>query len=529
MAARSSTGRRGVALVLALIAVVIGVTLATSFLAAQSTTIGIARNVENHSKAVRVAESGLEVALAYVRANSDWRTEQPHGTWVTDESFGEGTFTIVGEDGWDTDGDGAVNGDGDLTDDTDDLLTLTVTGRVSGASHVAQAVVTPVLSTSMVGHWKLDEASGTTALDVSGHDNHATLHDMDPASDWVTGVIGGALDFDGSNDYVQVPHSEELNGSIELTYATWLYPRSWSGMCQVLAKSVHGGGSGRAQMGIFSDGGRLAGRAETSGGRMNAYATLPTLNTWSHVAVVFDGVSLRVYVDGVEGGAITFSNRTLVQTTDVLNFSKRVGTPQYYFDGKIDDIRVYGRALSADDVAALAAGGQLNLFPSGVGSSTVLVGTGSGSGNWDLVNEETADDDSTYVASSGGPSFEMDTYTTGDSGISSGSISSVTIHIRVCKGSGGSKVQTVLHTVGTDYLGAQINLNSTTYSNHSTTYSANPATSAAWTWAEIDAMEIGVASRKGARCTQIYAEVQYDGASSANADSTYTVRWQEAP
>jgi len=309
--------QRGIALLLVLFAVAIAATLAQSFLSAQSTTIGIARNIQNHPKARYVAESGLELAIAYIRANDDWRTEQSHGTWVTDEAFGDGTFTIVGEDGQDTDGDGTVDGDGDLSDDAEDALTLTVTGEVNAVSHVVRAVITP--------------ASGTC----------------------------------------------------------------------------------------------------------------PTLR------------------------------------------------------------------------------------PSGVGSSTALVGTGSGSGNWDRVNEETADGNSTYVASSGGSSYETDTYSTQGAGTSSGSISSVTIYITVRKGSGGSKVKTVIRTGGSDYLGSQINLNSTTYTEYSTAYTTNPGTAAAWTWSEIDAMEIGVTSRKAARCTQIYAVVGCGGG--GGGGDAYTVDWQEVP
>ena len=53
-----------------------------------------------------------------------------------------------------------------------------------------------------VGWWKLDDGQGSVALDWSGNKNHGTLTNMTPANDWVTGKFNKALDFDGSNDYV---------------------------------------------------------------------------------------------------------------------------------------------------------------------------------------------------------------------------------------------------------------------------------------------------------------------------------------
>ena len=140
--------RRGAALLLALLAVAIAATLAMSFLSSQSTTIGISRNIQDQSKARHVAESGLELAIAHIRSNDTWRTDHSNGTWVTGESFGPGTFTIVGQDGADADGDEVISvpaeGDGDLTDDNSDLLTLIVTGQVNGTTHVVRAVIEPV-------------------------------------------------------------------------------------------------------------------------------------------------------------------------------------------------------------------------------------------------------------------------------------------------------------------------------------------------------------------------------------------------
>jgi len=119
-------------LVFVLLAVVVAATLAGSYLGGQSTSIGIARNVDNQARARFVAETGLELAVAHVRANSSWRTDHSQGNWVVDDPFAGGTFTVLGEDGADADGDGVIanpaEGDGDLADDASDLLTLTATG-----------------------------------------------------------------------------------------------------------------------------------------------------------------------------------------------------------------------------------------------------------------------------------------------------------------------------------------------------------------------------------------------------------------
>jgi hypothetical protein len=132
-------------MVLAVIALTVATVIAYSFLGAQSTSIGIARNVSNHSEARYIAESGLDLAIAYVTGGADWRTEKPHGTWVADEAFAGGTYTIVGEDGEDLDRDGIISqpseGDGDLTDDASDPLTLTVTGKFNNRTHVARATL----------------------------------------------------------------------------------------------------------------------------------------------------------------------------------------------------------------------------------------------------------------------------------------------------------------------------------------------------------------------------------------------------
>lgn len=148
---RSSHARLGVVLMLVLVAVAIATTLAYSFVSSQATTISITRNVENQAQARYIAESGLAIAISYVRNTDTWRDDQSNGVWVASASFGGGTYSIRGEDGADGDGDDVISqpgeGDGDLNDDSKDPLTLTVTGIHDGSTHTVRAVLRPQCET----------------------------------------------------------------------------------------------------------------------------------------------------------------------------------------------------------------------------------------------------------------------------------------------------------------------------------------------------------------------------------------------
>ena len=205
---------------------------------------------------------------------------------------------------------------------------------------------------------RMDESAWTGAVGevadaVSGL-NGTAFFGADTSEDdpVVSGAVGTCRYgvFDGSRDYVEVPHDPALNGSSALTYMAWVRPDRWSGIRQVMAKSVHGGGSGRAQMGLFSEDGVLKLRAETARGRIEVTTTLPPTGRWSHVAGVFGGWYLALYVNGRYVSGTSFSSTTLVSTTDPLAVGKRVGSNQYYFDGGIDEVRVYDEALVGDEI-----------------------------------------------------------------------------------------------------------------------------------------------------------------------------------
>ncbi|MCP4450428.1 MAG: discoidin domain-containing protein, partial [Planctomycetes bacterium] len=118
---------------------------------------------------------------------------------------------------------------GDVSNVT--TMTLGVEGTGSGMVLIDDILLhktAPVIpgppaggDTSMVGHWKLDETEGLIAADSSGNENHGTLVGMD-GTEWIAGIMGGALMLDGSGQYVDFGNDTSLQLTEELTIATWV-------------------------------------------------------------------------------------------------------------------------------------------------------------------------------------------------------------------------------------------------------------------------------------------------------------------
>lgn len=221
------------------------------------------------------------------------------------------------------------------------------------------------LQTSPAALYRMEQGDWTGAtgevLDSSGNGLHGTAFggaDTELAEPAIAGDPGTCAYgvFDGSTGYVEIPHNDALNGTDALTYAAWINPRSHfddGAPRQVMAKSVHGGGAGRAQMGLFTENSAFTARVETSSGRINVTAALPPLDTWTHVAAVFNGQSLVLYYNGGEVARADFASTLLLENSDPLMIGKRVGSDQYFWDGYIDEARVYTSALTESEIIAI--------------------------------------------------------------------------------------------------------------------------------------------------------------------------------
>jgi fibronectin type 3 domain-containing protein len=217
-------------------------------------------------------------------------------------------------------------------------------GNVSGFSNVASAT-TPAPSLGAAAAYSFDEGTGAIAADATGNGNVGTLTN---GPSWTTaGKYGGALSFDGSNDFVLVNHSASLNLTNAMTLEAWVYPTSaaggWHAIIQkeVDAYFLHSSGTG-APLDPTAGG--------TFSGQLSYFAASSpmTLNAWNHVAVTWDGSIMRLYVNGAAAATQTRGG-TLQSTTAPL----RIGGNSPYaemFQGRIDEVRIYNRALTQAEV-----------------------------------------------------------------------------------------------------------------------------------------------------------------------------------
>lgn len=200
------------------------------------------------------------------------------------------------------------------------------------------------LEHGLVGWWKFDETAGTIAADASGRNHPGTLHNTTFAEVATPGRIAGAMNCDGVGTYVSVPYHKDFDLRT-LTIQAWMRPeRVQGGDAQILSK--------------YCSYGLAMPRNETFKfyfwhmDHIIAYR-LPA-QRWYHLCGVFDGRQRIFYLDGAEIAAVT-SNPPPFSNGDIQIGALRgeISPNPAFFHGVIDDVRLYDRALSADEVRRL--------------------------------------------------------------------------------------------------------------------------------------------------------------------------------
>ena len=207
--------------------------------------------------------------------------------------------------------------------------------------------------TASVAYWKLDEASGTTAADSSGHNHTATV----VGATFVTGKVGAhAASFNGTSAYAEAT-GPVVDTTKPYTVAAWVQLTAVTGF--KTAVSIDGASVSAFFLQLRADsGGRFGFSAlptDTPGTATFALGkATPMINTWYHIAGVFDGANLKLYVNGVLEDSKPFATAWAGKGSTAIGRGFYSGGRADFWPGLIDEVRLFNGALSDAEILALA-------------------------------------------------------------------------------------------------------------------------------------------------------------------------------
>ncbi len=200
----------------------------------------------------------------------------------------------------------------------------------------------------LVGYWKFDEFSGQIAIDSSGNNNNGNIINLGTGINWDTGKYNNSLKFYGTNGYVNVPNSSSLDFSKtnSSTISFWLKLDSEN------RQDIIGSGWWWNKDGFDIEYGVSTGYLALRGcfdgndiGDHQYFYYKPFLGLWTNIAFVFDKNVTKLYVNG---------NKVVEKNLGVLCFNKnkavKIGGTHYYLNGSLDEVKIYLRALSEEEI-----------------------------------------------------------------------------------------------------------------------------------------------------------------------------------
>lgn len=239
--------------------------------------------------------------------------------------------------------------------------TAGVTGGMGGGA----AGSGPSLDNGLVGHWTFDEGMGSVVKDISPNQNHGTVVEggqiESPAAmapTWVEGKKGKALQLDGVKQWVKVPSSDTINSTATngaFTLMAWVKATQYDGTGGdynfIISRAFRGTAQNHFALGVLS-------------ARPTALVYWwPTpapqaieINRWYHVAATFDALEMTIYVDGVFQVKADTPWTIAADITDVIfGADLNIDVVKEFWGGAIDEVRVYNRPLTAEEIGAIVA------------------------------------------------------------------------------------------------------------------------------------------------------------------------------
>lgn len=240
------------------------------------------------------------------------------------------------------------------------LLALTLASLVplrSGDRVLASATYSAtVLADAPVSYWRVGETSGTVAADsgAGGNNGAYTGGYTQGVPGAITGDTDTAVAFDGKTGYVTVPDNANLDITGDITIEAWAKPASLSGATgTVLQKgnSSSSGGPGWQYRVSVTSANRWKGILYVGSANYEIVDTVDALSVsrWDYLVLERSGSTLTFYVNGVSVGSLAISGATNV-TTGALAFGRAGSYAKYYFNGRVDEVAIYNKALSLTQI-----------------------------------------------------------------------------------------------------------------------------------------------------------------------------------
>ena len=227
------------------------------------------------------------------------------------------------------------------------------------------------LESGLVGYWDFNEGSGTMLGDSSDYDNDGTIYG-DAA--WVDGIDGTALYLDGINDYIDVGNDDSLNPTDTISISCWVKPESYLGYGwePLVTKGYtshvdpyyqyHLGMTGDLR--LSSRPGSFSFLVSVNGARHSVFTgdNIWIPGNWYHVVGTFGGSKLSIYVNGDIKNTVVVTGLSMMdygqdvyfgRFNNLIGGTEGTGDIDAYTPGTIDEIRIYDRALSAQNVEDL--------------------------------------------------------------------------------------------------------------------------------------------------------------------------------
>jgi hypothetical protein len=203
----------------------------------------------------------------------------------------------------------------------------------------------PPPPSGLIAAYGFNENTGTTTADATGTGHIGTL----TGAVWAAaGKTGSAVSFDGVDDWVSVNDANDLDLTTGMTLEAWVRPAALGGWNSVIMKEH---GIDTLAYGLYANDNAPYPTVTIRVGVLDysAPGTAPVpIGQWTHLAATYDGATLRMYVNGVQVGSRAQTGNMVVSTR-ALRFGGN-GVWGEYFNGLIDDVRIYNRALTATEI-----------------------------------------------------------------------------------------------------------------------------------------------------------------------------------